>query len=172
MAWLWKQGRPTLLALAGLGLLGYKALQRGRQEDVRGQVVLITGGSRGLGLALAREFARAGCRLVLCVRDPQELDHARRDLMERDAEVLTVPCDVADRTQVQYLIAQAMQRFGRVRPPCAPQITLRAWPHARCGRHGNTQSRSKGLFGVHLCSLSRRGRELEAHGMPSLLPRP
>jgi len=76
MAWLWKQGRPTLLALAGLGLLGYKALQRWRQEDVHGQVVLITGSSRGLGLALAREFARAGCRLVLCARDPQELAHA------------------------------------------------------------------------------------------------
>jgi hypothetical protein len=37
MTWVWKQGRPTLLALAGLGLLGYKALQWWRQEDVHGQ---------------------------------------------------------------------------------------------------------------------------------------
>ena len=58
MAWLWERGRPTLLAAVGLGLVGYKALQWLRQEDLQGQVVLITGSSRGLGLALAREFAR------------------------------------------------------------------------------------------------------------------
>jgi NAD(P)-dependent dehydrogenase (short-subunit alcohol dehydrogenase family) len=114
MAWFWKQGRPTLLGIAGLGWLGYTALQRWRQEDVHGEVVLITGGSRGLGLALAREFARVGCRLVLCARDAQELERARHDLAQRGAEVLAVPCDVSDREQVNHLIAQATQRFGRV----------------------------------------------------------
>jgi NAD(P)-dependent dehydrogenase (short-subunit alcohol dehydrogenase family) len=114
MAWFWKQGRPTLLGIAGLGWLGYTALQRWRQEDVHGEVVLITGGSRGLGLALAREFARVGCRLVLCARDAQELERARHDLAQRGADVLAVPCDVSDREQVNHLIAQATQRFGRV----------------------------------------------------------
>jgi NAD(P)-dependent dehydrogenase (short-subunit alcohol dehydrogenase family) len=80
----------------------------------RGKTVLITGGSRGLGLALAREFAQAGCRLVLCARDPQELERARHDLAQRGADVLTVPCDVADQSQVQYLVEQATQRFGQV----------------------------------------------------------
>src|SRR2546428_10943256 len=55
--------------------------------------VLIAGGSRGLGLALARECARVGCRLVLAARDAQELAHARQDLTQRGAEVLAVPCD-------------------------------------------------------------------------------
>lgn len=114
MAWLWKQGRPTLLAAAGLGWLGYKTLQWLRQESLHGQVVLITGGSRGLGLALAREFAQEGCRLVLCARDPQELERARQDLIRRGAEVLVVPCDVADREQVQTLVEQARKRFGHV----------------------------------------------------------
>jgi NAD(P)-dependent dehydrogenase (short-subunit alcohol dehydrogenase family) len=114
MAWLWKQRRPTLLALAGLGWLGYQALQRWRQEDIHGQVVLITGSSRGLGLALAREFARAGCRLVLCARDAEELERARHDLVQRGAEVLSVPCDVADREQVRHLVGQATERFGQV----------------------------------------------------------
>ena len=114
MAWFWKQGRPTLLGIAGLGRLGYTALQRWRQEDVRGQVVLITDGSRGLGLALAREFARLGCRLVLCARDAQELERARHDLAQRGAEVLAVSCDVTDREQVNRLIVQATQRLGRV----------------------------------------------------------
>jgi NAD(P)-dependent dehydrogenase (short-subunit alcohol dehydrogenase family) len=114
MALFWKQGRPTLLGIAGLGWLGYTALQRWRQEDVHGQVVLITGGSRGLGLALAREFARIGCRLVLCARDAQELERTRYDLAQRGTDVLAVPCDVTDREQVNRLIAQATQRFGRV----------------------------------------------------------
>src|SRR5919109_2402427 len=112
MAWLWKQRRPTLLAVAGLGWLGYKALQWWRQADVQGQVVLITGGSRGLGLALAREFAQVGCRLVLCARDAQELERARDDLAQRGVDVLTVPCDVTDQEQVKHLVEQAMQRFG------------------------------------------------------------
>jgi NAD(P)-dependent dehydrogenase (short-subunit alcohol dehydrogenase family) len=114
MAWLWKQGRPTLLAAVGLGLVGYKVLQWARQADLHGQVVLITGGSRGLGLALAREFARQGCRLVLCARDAQELQEARADLTRRGAEVLVVPCDVAQQEQVHRLLEQAMRRFGRI----------------------------------------------------------
>src|ERR671923_456935 len=114
MAWLWKQRRPTWLALAGLGWLGYQALQWWRLEDIRGQVVLITGGSRGLGLALAREFARAGCRLVLAARDAQELARARQDLVQRGTEVLAVSCDVTNQEQVRSLVDQATQRFGRI----------------------------------------------------------
>lgn len=109
-----KQRWPTLLAVAGLGWFGYTALQRWRQEELQGQVVLITGGSRGLGLAMAREFARLGCRLVLCARDVAELEQAQHDLVQRGATVLAVPCDVTDRAQVQHLIDQATQRFGRI----------------------------------------------------------
>jgi NAD(P)-dependent dehydrogenase (short-subunit alcohol dehydrogenase family) len=114
MAWRWERRWPTLLAAVGLGLVGYKVLQWWRQADLHGQVVLITGSSRGLGLALAREFAREGCRLVLCARDAQELEQARADLSRRGAAVVAVPCDVAQREQVQHLVDQAMRRFGRV----------------------------------------------------------
>jgi NAD(P)-dependent dehydrogenase (short-subunit alcohol dehydrogenase family) len=114
MAWLWKQGRPTLLVAVGLGVLGYKALQWWRQANLQGQVVLLTGGSRGLGLALAREFARAGCRLVLCARDAQELERAQQHLAQRGADVLTVPCNVADQEQVNHLVERAIERFGRI----------------------------------------------------------
>jgi len=51
---------------------------------------------KGLGLALAREFGRMGCRLVLAARDAQELVRARQDLTQCGAEVLTIPCDVTD----------------------------------------------------------------------------
>jgi short-subunit dehydrogenase len=110
----WRQRQRTLLAVAGLGWLAYKVLQWGRQESLYGQVALITGGSRGLGLALAREFAREGCRLVLAARDAQELARAQQDLSQRGAEVLVVSCDVTDQEQVRSLVDQATQRFGRV----------------------------------------------------------
>jgi NAD(P)-dependent dehydrogenase (short-subunit alcohol dehydrogenase family) len=100
--------------MAGLGLVGYRLIQRWRQADLRGQVVLITGGSRGLGLALARAFAQEGCRLVLCARDAQELDRARADIVQQGAAVLVVPCDVANQNQVNSAVEKATRHFGRV----------------------------------------------------------
>jgi NAD(P)-dependent dehydrogenase (short-subunit alcohol dehydrogenase family) len=107
---------PIALATlgAGLGLAGLKLMRRGREADLRGQVVLITGGSRGLGLLMAEEFARQGARLVLCARDAQELAAAEERLARGGAEVLTVPCDVADRDQVATLVGRAHVRFGRI----------------------------------------------------------
>ncbi len=108
--------RKALLTAVGLalGLAGREVLQRLREANLQGQVALITGGSRGLGFLLAREFAHEGCRLVICARDEQELERAREDLERHGAEVLAVPCDVADRAQVDRLVEEATQRFGRV----------------------------------------------------------
>ncbi|MBV9852030.1 MAG: SDR family oxidoreductase [Armatimonadetes bacterium] len=106
--------RDALLLAAGAGLVARELWKRRTEADLAGQVVLITGGSRGLGLALAREFGAQGCRLVICARDGQELARAREDLEGRGIETLAVPCDVTDPSQVERLIAQATERFGRV----------------------------------------------------------
>jgi NAD(P)-dependent dehydrogenase (short-subunit alcohol dehydrogenase family) len=95
-------------------MLGRRLLGRLRATDVSGQVVLITGSSRGLGLALAQAFARRGCRLVLCARNPEPLERARRSVEGLGAEALAVVCDVSDREQVQLLVEQATARFGRI----------------------------------------------------------
>ena len=110
-------GKETLaLAAAGAGaLLAARTLyRRWREDDLRGKTVLITGGSRGLGLVLAREFAEEGARLAVCARDPRELERARRDLKARGAEVSAVPCDVTDRAQVAELVDVLTRRFGGV----------------------------------------------------------
>src|SRR3954453_19094792 len=78
--------------------------------DLHGAVVLVTGGSRGLGLVLCRELARRGARLVLCARDEGELERARNDLESRGAEVLAVPCDVRIPAAAERLVADALQR--------------------------------------------------------------
>ncbi|MNY03412.1 putative ketoacyl reductase [compost metagenome] len=77
-------------------------------------MVLITGGSRGLGLLLAREFARQGCRLAICARDEAELERARQDLEAHGAEVLAVRCDVSDREQAEKLVAVVGAHYGAI----------------------------------------------------------
>jgi NADPH:quinone reductase-like Zn-dependent oxidoreductase len=65
-------GLGTCLAAAAL-LAAYAGTRRGRRYALRGRTVLITGGSRGLGLILARELARAGARVAICGRDRRPL---------------------------------------------------------------------------------------------------
>jgi NAD(P)-dependent dehydrogenase (short-subunit alcohol dehydrogenase family) len=106
--------KRTVLAAAALALVGYRALRRAREASLAGEVVLIAGASRGLGLLLAREFAAEGCRLAICARDPQSLEAARAGLEADGAEVLAVPCDVSDPEQVRDLVDRTMERFGRI----------------------------------------------------------
>ncbi|MGY1712004.1 SDR family NAD(P)-dependent oxidoreductase [Geodermatophilus sp. SYSU D00758] len=82
--------------------------------ELTGRVALVTGGSRGLGLALARELLRQGCRVSICARDPEELERARAELARDGGEVLALPCDVARREQVEELVATTVDRFGRL----------------------------------------------------------
>jgi short-subunit dehydrogenase len=108
--------RGPLLAAAGLGL--GLALRSGvaslREATLDGQVALVTGGSRGLGFLLARELGRQGCRVVICARDAAGLDRARQELEREGHEVVTIPCDVADRAEVERLVAEVQRRLGPV----------------------------------------------------------
>ena len=106
--------RNALLLGAGLALTVRALVRKARETDLRGQSVLITGGSRGLGLALAREFARHGCRLALCARGSEELARAKEDLEGQGAEVYTAVCDVSDAAQVERLIAEVTAHYGQV----------------------------------------------------------
>ena len=74
------KGSNLALAAAGVGvvLIGSKYLRP--RMDLHDKVVLITGGSRGLGLAMAEAFARKGAKLAICAVDQEELDRARNHL--------------------------------------------------------------------------------------------
>ena len=99
----------TLVAgIAGLALAG-TLLKRRSRFDLEGKVVLITGGSRGLGLVLARQFADEKARVVICARDHIELDRARVDLQQQGAEVRSFPCDVTDPEAVQKMVDEIGQ---------------------------------------------------------------
>jgi len=83
-------------------------------DDLRGEVAIVTGASRGLGLLLARELARQGCPLVICARDSAELDRAAAQLREAGAEVTAVACDVTDEATPSRLVQTALERHGRL----------------------------------------------------------
>jgi short-subunit dehydrogenase len=103
------------LAAAGAGVFVLKSVWNQFTEfDLKGKTVLITGGSRGLGLVMAREFAREGARLVLCARDETELQRARTDVESIGVEVMTVPCDITDKQSVTEMIERVNSRFGGV----------------------------------------------------------
>src|SRR4051794_21160627 len=111
----WMTPATLVGAGIGLGLAANAYLKRRNALSLQGRVVLITGGSSGLGLALGREFARQGvASLVICARESEPLEIARQQLSEMGAEVLAIPCDITERQQVQRMIDQIIERFGRI----------------------------------------------------------
>lgn len=105
--WVW--------GLAGAGAwLAWQAWRHVRQEDLRGKVVFITGGSRGLGLVLARQLAEEGAHLVICARDSDELNRAFDELAAKGTRVMALPCDVTDPEQVRRAVAEVQKRWGSI----------------------------------------------------------
>ena len=104
--------------LGAAGVVGAMALRRarGRGFSFAGRSVLITGGSRGLGLVMARQLVAEGARVTLLARESDELDRAAADLRQIDsaAQVLTVRADVRQRRDVEYAVELAIGRFGRI----------------------------------------------------------
>lgn len=109
-------GKTTLTlaaAAAGAWLLG-RLLPTRPRYDFGDKVVLITGGSRGLGLVMARQLAREGPRLVLCARDQEELERASAELAQYGPRPYVLRCDVSDPAQVDLLVRACEARVGPV----------------------------------------------------------
>jgi short-subunit dehydrogenase len=128
--------RNEVITLLGLGAAGCLALGRtrkaaklgliagglaliGRSADVtafRFKNCVITGGSRGLGLALARRLVREGAHVTLIARDAQELERARQMLIFEypNAQVLVQACDVTKEEQMSAALTASYNRFGAI----------------------------------------------------------
>ena len=79
-----------------------------------GRCVVITGGSRGLGLVMARQLAQQGARLAILARHGEELRRAEETLTDLGAEVLALPCDVRNQEQVNDAMDRTIAMFGGV----------------------------------------------------------
>lgn len=83
------------------------------RRTLRNKVVVITGGSSGIGLDAARRFAAHGAHVVLAARNRERLERAKAQVESVGAKVLAVPTDVALREQVQRLLDATLEHFGR-----------------------------------------------------------
>jgi len=110
------QQRFATGAAVGFGamLIGARLARSRHAISFDGRVVVITGGSRGLGLVMARMFADEGARVVLLARDLDELERARQDLEPRRGDVVTIRCDIRRRADVRAAIDQVMDRWHAI----------------------------------------------------------
>jgi len=84
------------------------------ESALNGQVALITGSSRGIGLAIARRLGQMGARVSLCARKKTDLDRAAADLRAAGIEVLAVPTDVTRPDEVSRLVSETQRSLGAV----------------------------------------------------------
>ena len=100
-------------AFAGVAMIS-KAMRRSRAIDLNGRVALVTGGSRGLGLLVARELGRQGAKLVIAARDEDELSRAKADLLAKGIEVTTVVTDLTTPAEAERVVNAAVAAYGQL----------------------------------------------------------
>jgi short-subunit dehydrogenase len=103
----------SVAAGVGTALVTRAIVRRATAWDLRDRVIIITGGSRGLGLVLARQLLERGARVAICARDLDELGRAHAELVGL-GEVLAVPCDLTDRVQIANLVETVRAYLGPI----------------------------------------------------------
>lgn len=104
----------AIAAGAAAMILSRRAVRHRHAIDFAGRNVVITGGSRGLGLVLARQLAQQGARLCLLARDVEELQRARGQLVPYGGDVMTLRCDVRRRADVRAAVDRILERWSAV----------------------------------------------------------
>ena len=82
--------------------------------ELTGKVALITGGSRGLGLQIAKGLAEMGARIAISARKPHELELAKAQFAKHGIDALTVVNDLARPEEVPSLVEQVVDRYGAI----------------------------------------------------------
>lgn len=109
-----KPAMRTTAALLTAAVVFVAARRRASRMNLEGRSALITGGSRGLGLAIARELGRLGAHVSIAARDDAELDAARQDLAARGIGVSVIVSDLTDPTQASRLVERVVAVRGRL----------------------------------------------------------
>src|SRR5438309_11729524 len=108
-------GERTWVGAAAAGAaVGWWAMRRSTEQDLRGRVAVVTGASRGLGYRLADLLAQAGCPVAICARGMHDIKEAGLKLASHGSRVMARAVDVSDPVAVTELIAEVEQHFGRV----------------------------------------------------------
>ncbi len=102
------------LAWAGNCILRWGICYSGTMHELRQKVVLVTGGSGGLGRALAHAFARQGSAVVIAGRSEEKLKRAAMEVSQEGGRIMSLPCDVTRRHQVKALGEAIRAEWGMV----------------------------------------------------------
>lgn len=109
---------PGKLTIAvGVGVVGLALASQQRRpprRTFRGSTVLITGGSRGLGLELARCWAKEGARVVICARTTQDIQRAVNELRQQGYDAAGFTCDVTSQEDVNDWVATVLDRYKTI----------------------------------------------------------
>ncbi len=109
-----KDTQAARIALAGTLMVAARAgYVSWRARKAKGQVILVTGGNRGLGKEIARQYLALGARVIIIGRDEEQLENARQELSTL-GEVTALPCDITDARQREELIATIDRQYGRL----------------------------------------------------------
>ena len=84
------------------------------KNELEGRVVVVTGGSGGIGKRLGRAYLKAGAKVVLASRSESKLDDAMQELKSIDGEVLAIPTDVTDTDSVDNLVSKTVSSYGKL----------------------------------------------------------
>jgi NAD(P)-dependent dehydrogenase (short-subunit alcohol dehydrogenase family) len=109
--------RQKILWWAGAGLaswLAYRAYRMSKAYSFTGKTVLITGGTRGLGILMARRLAHEGANLAICARDPEEVWRAREELSQQGVRIVAETCDLRYRDHVRAFLDDVRRQLGSV----------------------------------------------------------
>jgi NAD(P)-dependent dehydrogenase (short-subunit alcohol dehydrogenase family) len=101
-------------AVLGAALAARSIARRLTAYDLRDKVVVVTGGSRGLGLVMSRALVGWGAKLAICARDADRLERARAELAALGGRVIALPCDVTDPAQLERFVATVERELGPI----------------------------------------------------------
>ncbi|TLV03330.1 SDR family NAD(P)-dependent oxidoreductase [Dyadobacter luticola] len=108
--------QTALMTAAGIGLiaLARAVYVRINRFELRDKVVLITGGSRGLGLELARVLAAKGAKIAICARNENQLEKAEYDEELEKAGIFAIRADLTNELEARKVVDEVINHFGRI----------------------------------------------------------
>lgn len=82
--------------------------------DISGKVAVVTGSTKGIGLAIARQYAKAGAKVVVSSRKQDACDAVVKELTDAGHDAVAIPCHIGERAQLENLVEKTMDHYGRL----------------------------------------------------------